>query len=154
MPASSLGRKKRGRKFVIQVHRLTRRLNADPYTDVIWGILTGYDASDALRAARTREPLVIRKGAAGTGIPLDKFDTAIVYSESEKGTHVEKTGDGKVEKKTGPDDSTHALVDVINDFKPDFFMTSGHASERDWQIGYSYRNGFFRGKTACSAGST
>src|SRR2546429_20734 len=31
------------REFVGQVHRLTRKLDADPYTDVIWGILTGYD---------------------------------------------------------------------------------------------------------------
>jgi len=29
-----------GRSFVVQVQRLTRRLDGDPYTDLVWGILT------------------------------------------------------------------------------------------------------------------
>ena len=37
------------REFVASVHRLTRKLDEDPYTDTIWGILTGYDAENALR---------------------------------------------------------------------------------------------------------
>lgn len=47
------------RKFVVALHRMTRALDEDPYTDVFWGILTGYDASDALRIARHDQPLVI-----------------------------------------------------------------------------------------------
>ena len=35
------------RQFVAEVHRLTRQLDDDPYTDVLWGILTGYDAANA-----------------------------------------------------------------------------------------------------------
>src|SRR4051794_5924255 len=31
------------REYVAAVHRLTRKLDDDPYTDTIWGILTGYD---------------------------------------------------------------------------------------------------------------
>ena len=31
----------------------TRALDDDPYGDVIWGIITGYDAADALRTTRT-----------------------------------------------------------------------------------------------------
>ena len=31
--------------FVAAVHRLTRKLDEDPYTDTLWGILTGYDAN-------------------------------------------------------------------------------------------------------------
>ena len=33
-----------GRKFVAEVHQLTRKLDDDPYTDLLWGVLTGYDA--------------------------------------------------------------------------------------------------------------
>ncbi len=40
------------RQYVADVHRLTRRLDEDPYTDVVWGILTGYDADNALRIAQ------------------------------------------------------------------------------------------------------
>lgn len=72
-----------GRRFVADVHRLTRTLDDDPYGDVLWGILTGYDAANAL-AAR------------------------------------------------------------LNDGLTDLFVTSGHATERDWQIGFRYKNGQFR----------
>jgi hypothetical protein len=40
-----------GRTFVAQVHQLTRKLDDDPYTDTFWGILTGYDADNALAIA-------------------------------------------------------------------------------------------------------
>ncbi len=55
------------KEFVAQVCQLTRRLDDDPYTDVLWGILTGYDAACALRIARQTQPLVIRRVAAGLG---------------------------------------------------------------------------------------
>jgi hypothetical protein len=37
------------REFVAEVHRVTRRLDSDPYVDAVWGILTGYDAACGLR---------------------------------------------------------------------------------------------------------
>jgi len=133
-----------GRDFVVSVHRLTRKLDEDPYTDVIWGILTGYEAADALRIARLRDPLVVRRAAAGTGMNLDVFDEGRVFSEGERGVMFEKLPGGKPERKSCPPDSTQALVDTFNLFKPDLFLTSGHATFRDWQIGYSYPNGQFR----------
>ena len=36
----------------------------------------------------------------------------------------------------------------FNEFQPDIFYTSGHATEHDWQIGYNYPDGSFR----CEAG--
>lgn len=36
-----------GRQFVADVHRLMRKIDDDPYTDALWGILTGYDAAGA-----------------------------------------------------------------------------------------------------------
>ena len=44
----------------------------------------------------------------------------------------------------GPTDSTKALVETLNDYEADLFVTSGHATERDWQIGFRYKNGSFR----------
>jgi zinc protease len=135
-----------GRDFVVAIHRMTRTLDADPYTDVLWGILTGYEAADALRIAQLKEPLVVRRAAAGTGLNLDAFDEGRWFSEGEKGVMWEKLPGGKPEKRKCPDDSTKALADTFNEFKPDLFVTSGHATPRDWQIGYSYRNGQFRCK--------
>lgn len=134
------------RDFVATVHRLTRQLDADPYTDVIWGIVTGHSASDALRIAKCSKPLVVRKGAGGTGIPLNIFEEGIWYDEGRKNHAIEKVKGGKPADKVVPDDTTKLLVDTFNVFQTDLFMTSGHATERDWQIGYSFKNGQFRCK--------
>ena len=133
-----------GRDFVVSVHRLTRALDADPYTDVLWGILTGYEASDALRIARCREPLEVRRAAGGCGLDLDAFEEGVWYSEGQKNVMWEKEPGGKPEKKHAPDDTTEAIVRTLAEGKPDLIATSGHATPRDWQIGYSYKNGQFR----------
>lgn len=132
------------REFVAQVHRLTRHLDADPYTDCFWGILTGYDATNALRIARQREPLAVRKVAAGTALAMDMVEEGVWYCELNKNKMVKKTpGQAAVELK-GPDDTTQALVDTLNVYRADMFVTSGHATERDWQIGFRYKNGYFK----------
>ena len=136
-----------GRAFVVAVHRMTRQLDDDPYTDVLWGILTGYEPADALRIARYKEPLIIRRAASGTSaMPLAPFDEAVKFGERARGVKWVKAAGGAEEKQSCPADSTAALVETLNEFKPDLFMTSGHATPRDWQIGYSYRDGQFRCK--------
>jgi zinc protease len=133
-----------GRKFVGKVHRLTRRFDDDPYTDCFWGILTGYDAANALRIAQYTQPLTIRKTAAATEVALDMCEAGVWYSELQKNRTVRKEpGHAPVECQ-GPDDTTEALADLLTDYHADLFITSGHASERDWRIGYAYRNGSFR----------
>jgi hypothetical protein len=57
-----------GKKFVAEVHQLTRKLDDDPYTDLLWGILTGYDAANALRIAKHSAPLTIKRVASGTDV--------------------------------------------------------------------------------------
>lgn len=37
-------------EFVVMVSRLSRNLDSDPYGDAVWGIITGFEAGDALRA--------------------------------------------------------------------------------------------------------
>jgi len=61
-----------GREFVVKVHRLTRKLDDDPYTDVVWGIITGYRADGALRIVNTSEPFVDQPRQARQGV-LDSF---------------------------------------------------------------------------------
>lgn len=134
------------RQFVADVHCLTRRLDDDPYTDALWGILTGYDAADALRIARQNEPLEIRRTAAGTEIDLDACDEGVWYCELTQGKMVRKTPGKPPQEEQGLADTTKALVDALNAYKAQLFVTSGHATERDWQIGFSYRNGQFRSK--------
>jgi zinc protease len=134
------------RDFVAQVHRVTRTLDDDPYTDVIWGILTGYDAANALRIAKCSEPLEIKRCVAGTEVALQACPEGIWFSEGEAGKVVRKAAGGEPVVDKGPTDSTKSIVDALNDGKADIFITSGHATERDWQIGYKYKNGQFRCK--------
>jgi hypothetical protein len=136
------------RAFVAEVHRLTRRLDDDPYTDCLWGILTGYDAANALRIAQQREPLTVRRVAGGTEVALDLCEEGIWYCELNKGKMVRKEKGGEPEILQGPEDTTGALVQTLTDYRADLFVTSGHATEHDWTIGFRYRSGFFK----CAAG--
>ena len=132
------------RECAAQIHRLTRKLNDDPYADCIWGVLTGYDAANALRIAQRREPLTVNKVASGTEIALELCKEGVWFSELKAGHMVRKAPGGKPTTLEGPADSTPAIVRTLNEDRPDLFITSGHATERDWQIGYGYRSGQFR----------
>lgn len=131
------------REFVAEVHRLTRQLDDDPYTDVIWGILTGYDADNALRIARQQAPLTIRRVAAGTEVALDLCEEGVWYCELQQHRMFRKARGEAARQERGPGDTTKALVDALNVYHADLFATSGHATQRDWQIGFRYRNGTF-----------
>jgi len=133
-----------GRVFVAQVHQLTRKLDDDPYTDTFWGILTGYDVANALAIASHSEPLVVKKVASGTEFATDTVIEGQWYDELVKNKHVKKEPGGKAEELKGPDDTTKPLVDLLNSYKADLMITSGHATERDWQIGFRFRSGQFR----------
>jgi len=133
-----------GKEFVAAVHKLSRVLDDDPYTDTRWGILTGYDAANALRIASADKPLVVEKVLSGTEIAMDRVVEGYWYSELQAKLYVEKKRRGEAREMEGESDSTKALVDAINDYQPDLIVTSGHATPADWQIGYSYRNGAFK----------
>ena len=133
-----------GRTFVAQVHQLTRKLDDDPYTDTFWGILTGYDADNALAIAGHSAPLVVKKVASGTEIAAEMVTEGQWFDELVKNKHVKKEPGGKAEQLRGPDDTTKPLVDLLNDYKADLMVTSGRATERDWQIGFRFRSGQFR----------
>lgn len=132
--------------FVKTVHRLTRKLDTDPYADTFWGILTGYDAENALAIASHRKPLVVKKVASGTEFATEMVIEGQWYDELVKNKHVTKDSNGQVQQRNGPDDTTEVLAQLLNDYRADLMITSGHATQGGWQIGFRYRNGFFRSK--------
>ena len=134
------------RELVAEVHQVMRRLDADPYTDAIWGILTGYDAANALDIARRKEPLEVRKAASGTEIQLAACQEGVWFCELNQGRMLKKEPGAEAIEGKSPKDTTKALAETLNDYQADLFVTSGHATERDWQIGYRYKNGSFRSK--------
>jgi len=116
-------------------------LDDDPYDDAVWSVLTGRTPADALRVVRC-EPLTVRRGLShvGTG-RLKWFESGASFSETQQGVKWVKEPGRAPEKVQGPDDSTKQFVAELNDRSPDMVSTSGHATERDWQMGYSYRGG-------------
>lgn len=122
---------------------MTRQLNDDPYTDCFWGILTGYNAANALHIARQTRPLTVRKVLSATALPMDMIESGICFSELQKNREMKKEAGGAAKELQGPADTTSALVAALNDDQPDLMVTSGHATEHNWMIGYRYRNGFF-----------
>lgn len=133
-----------GRPFVVAIHRLMRSLADAPYGTSLWGILTGYEPGDVLRMLKA-EPLTIKRGLGGTSIPLELFDSGSWFDEGRKNHRVDKSAPGAAAADVaGPDDPAETIAAMLTTEAPDFFMTSGHATERDWQIGYSYPAGCLR----------
>jgi zinc protease len=68
------------------------------------------------------------------------------FAEGKAGGMRVKSAGGPLEEKGCPPDSTESIVDYFNQEKPDCFITSGHATQHDWQIGYSFKGGQLRHK--------
>ncbi len=137
--------------YVETVHQLCWALDADPYGDCIWGIVTGYTAADALRMAQA-QPLTVRRGLLKTGGDLLETYLKLGTYHSESASDVmwvRDTSCGIVAKydaghpPAGPADDTQALVDALNsNTSPvDIVITSGHASPLDWQLHYPNSDG-------------
>ena len=126
------------------IWQTTRALDDDPYGDVIWGIITGFNADDALRMAQVEDRPTV-KAAGGTAINLDLFEEGVCYDEGAKNRRrVKKPGSPMEVLEDAPDDTTRAVAESLDGAQ--LFVTSGHATQRNWQIGYNYKNGYFVSK--------
>lgn len=136
-----------GRDFVAAAHRLLRQLDDDPYPDTTWGILTGYESADALRIAKHSTGLEVKRALSGTvGSPLDAYQEGVIFSELQAKTTWKKNEGQAVVQESCPQDTTKLIVDSLNQYRPDVFITSGHATEKNWQLGFSYRNGYLKSR--------
>jgi hypothetical protein len=134
-----------GRKTVVSIHRLLRQVDADPYNDTFWGILTGFEAGDARRIAETTEPLTVRSVFSSMGPGQIKTVGAGFASSEVDAKHFwQAKSDGSVEERTVSPDPTAAMAAAFQKSPPQMMVTSGHATERDWQIGYSVKAGQIR----------
>lgn len=122
------------RSFVCAAHRLARRLDADPYIDAQWGIVTG--ATSELAAGSVSGParLVVRTALNTTGINDGILDRALTLSDGAKGAWREKQADGKVVDHPSLDEP--AALKWANYFKavqPDLLVTSSHGFQHGFE---------------------
>lgn len=133
-----------GRPYVLQIHRLLRKLDDDPYGDAIWGIVTGYEAADARRQAETVEPLTVASGFSSMGPGLaERFGKGFASSETDAHAFWQ-VADGKTAKLEVAPDPTEQLAKAFAETPPHLMHTSGHATEKDWQIGFTVKAGQIR----------
>ncbi|MDR3110469.1 MAG: hypothetical protein LBU65_12425 [Planctomycetaceae bacterium] len=142
-----------GHDFIVSVHHLTRGLDDDPYPDVIWGVITGYTPNAALELAKFNKPFVVKRAASGTSsFNLDRFDEGILWNEGKKGEIMIKKKGKPAYSESGTDDPTESIIKMFNEFAPDLWFTSGHATEDNWMIGYNYKAGFLEHKNGVIVG--
>ena len=134
----------------------TRALDSDPYCDAVWGIITGYNAEDALNLVSGPTGFEVKTCLGGTSsCNVNYFTQGIATNEAIYGEYYVKNPD-YLETTTytdGPTDRTEWLVTMINNgidifnYDPvDIFYTSGHGNYNQWQLHYpsSGSEGYFR----------
>ena len=133
-------------EFVRKVHRLTRKFDADPFTDCRWGILTGFDSSNALEIASEGKPLIIRHTVSGTELATERCESVQTFDELVAGKRVMKQAGEDAVMGSGPVDSSWDIAIALERPETGLLITSGHATERGWEIGYRYKNGTWKSK--------
>ncbi|MCK4547150.1 MAG: T9SS type A sorting domain-containing protein [Candidatus Eisenbacteria sp.] len=134
----------------------TRALDDDPYCDAIWGIVTGYDADDAMGLFSDPAGVEIKTVLGGTAsCDLAYYTQGIGTSEGTHGLYYVKSPESltTTTHTDGPTDRTEWLVTMINEgidifnYDPvDIFYTSGHGGHDVWQLHYPTTDleGYFR----------
>ena len=130
-----------GVSMTISLSNLCRALDDDPYVDTFWGVITGYDAESA-KALSEAGPIAIERALDCAGMDLTAFDKAWRYTEDHRGTmnFWERGVTDKVQDIPCDTDNTQGVLERLQKDNIQFMTTSGHATQRDWQMGYSGPN--------------
>lgn len=131
-----------GRDLLRKAADTIRRLDNDPYEDAIWAVMTGYTADDAMRMVNS-ENMTITKALSGVGHGwLEWFDSGLAFNECEQNGKTVRESGQPLTKVHGPDDTTEEIVQALNSNQYQIMSSSGHATERNWAMGYAYQNGY------------
>ena len=129
--------------LVNDLHRLSRRLDDDPYGDCIWGIVTGYTPQAAMRIASETKPLVISRAMGTTNVDSSRFKDSMSITDWQPFQYLEQHGSkGKVtpafytkglkEQDKGDETTlgvTPKLMEYWKRYSPQLFVTASHATQ-------------------------
>lgn len=135
-----------GRDLVVGAAQLLRRIDDDPYGDAFWGIVTGYEAADAMRVVKAPRERTIRRAATSMGSDgaLRGWEAGFASNEGNKNDFwLKRPGEAAQKLSTGGDPAK-SLAEAFNTVDIDYFVTSGHATQHDWQIIYNRNEGSLR----------
>lgn len=146
------------RDYVICINQISRLVDDDIYTDFMWGVITGYDASSALKmVTNAYEPFVIRTCISTIkeledGRWFDRFAYIDDHNIGRAGR--KKSPNDKVEKydiedkikipegceknfrrnwSTSPD-LLGEFYKMYNEYNPDLIVTASHATEYNLEM--------------------
>ncbi len=121
-----------GRVLVNDLHRAARRVDADPWGDCIWGIITGYTAADAQRIAESSEPLTIKRLLGTTNVHHARYEHSCCITDWTDAPVREQTGYTEPTTTTYPAGQGDKLLGLfcgeLSHQAPQFVVTSSHAT--------------------------
>jgi zinc protease len=131
-----------GRDYIIDLNKLAREVDDDIYADYLWGVVTGYDAPQAMKMVdNSTEPLVI-KNAVATIMETNSakwFDRYGYVDDHTPGLWGEKTGPAEPVT-TGTVERQQVLrkfTDLYAKYDPDLVITAAHAREDALEMPFS-----------------
>lgn len=138
-------------KLVNELHRATRKVDADIWGDCIWGLITGYDACDALRIAQHTEPKIIKRSLETTNVNPARFEHSLTITDWAPCEIMAQSGYQEAPKQTITleEGMQHLFAQELAKEKPDIVITSAHATEFNLEMPfgegliYSYANRFY-----------
>ena len=155
-----------GRDYVMEMHRLSRKVDNDIYADFLWGIITGYDAAGAMKMVNnSTEPLIIKEAVASIwelhsakwfdrygwvddhtqgmwGEKKSAQDTVVTYQLPQVPTKMlsrnRKGGfDTVMMPRVNPVDEMQTFYNLYATYNPDLVVTAAHATERNLEMPFS-----------------
>lgn len=125
-----------GHDDVVRIHRMTRRLNEDPFIDTFWGIITGYSIDDIKRVAAFNEPIKVAHAIeTACSVDLNHLQSAVRFDDTKKEQVTIKTSKGIDTERTDYDSTARFVAEIARN-QAQLITTSAHATERDWCMGY------------------
>ena len=136
------------RVLVNDLHRAARKVDDDPYGDCLWGIVSGYRASDAQRIADAKEPLVIRRLLSTTNVGPERFEHSYCITDWEgfpvleqsgytKPTETRYTNDTPEGQDIQENGSQGKFAYQLSTQKPQLIVTSSHATPFNLEMPFS-----------------
>lgn len=124
------------RDVTAPLQRALRTIDADPESDVAWGIITARSAEGARRVVDHAEPLTMSIAAGTADFPMQRFDHSAWWSEEAAHRftlhHDGRAIDPSIDAAT-IGSAAHAVLDVP---RIDLLMTGGHATEKGLELGF------------------
>ncbi|MBR1870700.1 MAG: hypothetical protein IJ802_02625 [Kiritimatiellae bacterium] len=124
----------------MHLHELMRQLNADPYDDAMWGIVTAPSAKDAMRIASATNKTSLVGALTTTGLDRAKIAGDVLTICDAHPNCIEKRISGVETKEIVDGDHSGLFADFWNSHEPEFVFTSGHASDRNLEMSFSTGN--------------